>query len=535
MLTYLLPLALISFKVGCRVEHSLRRLRAALNMHQCLPKIVAFAASTTLPYQVPSIRFDTDSFIIGVDTFASITLRNHPDQIENLKEHNNAEMEGIQGELSIKDTGTFKFHIKDDKGGVHLIKIPNSKYVPDLKVCLLLPHHWVQEVKDHYPVPKGTKTDTNNEALTLIWNQQKYRRTILYHPLTNTPSFCTALASRTYRAFVALVEAAEAQYHQWGHVLQMPGQLHLHKDFTAKENVHTSIPKKPITDSEGATSNNLTVQASNLSSGKGDKEEKETTRMGPLTFNINTELEEDKHVYLAAVDDQAKLMRWHYCLGHLSFANLKQLALNGEISQRLAKVKPPACMGCLFGAMTKVPWKGRETSSEVFVTTKSGAMCQCGSTCINASGLHCPAEGDTHQEALRGSHRLCGPLLLAQVHPSDDQAHLRGDHVSHASLRTLCQAARRPHPPLPLQQRTICRQRLQEQLQCQRMATHLLWGQCPLPKWYCRESHQRSPGECAEATPPCTPMLACHHPLGPLALCTQECCQPPQYLTCFGG
>ena len=51
-------------------------------------------------------------------------------------------------------------------------------------------------------------------------------------------------------------------------------------------------------------------------------------------------------------------MRWHYRLSHLSFAKLKQLALNGEIPQRLAKVKPSACMGCLFGTMTKVSWKG---------------------------------------------------------------------------------------------------------------------------------------------------------------------------------
>jgi hypothetical protein len=76
----------------------------------------------------------------------------------------------------------------------------------------------------------------------------------------------------------------------------MPGRLHLDKEFTAKENVHADIPKKPITDSEGATSNNLTVQASNLLSGKGDKEEKETTRMGLLTFEVNPKLEEDKHV-----------------------------------------------------------------------------------------------------------------------------------------------------------------------------------------------------------------------------------------------
>jgi hypothetical protein len=157
---------------------------------------------------------------------------------------------------------------------------------------------------------------------------------------------------------VALFEAAEAQYHQREHVLQMPGRLHLDKEFTAEENVHTDILKKPLTDSEGATSDDLTVQASNLSSEKGGKEEKQTTRMGPLTFDVNPELEEDEHVYLAAVDDQAELMCWHYRLGHLSFSKLKLLALNGEIPQHLAKAKPPACARCLFGAMTKVPWRG---------------------------------------------------------------------------------------------------------------------------------------------------------------------------------
>jgi hypothetical protein len=80
--------------------------------------------------------------------------------------------------------------------------------------------------------------------------------------------------------------------------------------------------------------------------------------MGPLTFNVDPKLKEDKHVYLAAINNQAKLMRWHYRLGHLLFSKLKQLAFNGVIPRRLAKVKPPACVGCLFGAMTKVPWRG---------------------------------------------------------------------------------------------------------------------------------------------------------------------------------
>jgi hypothetical protein len=53
--------------------------------------------------------------------------------------------------------------------------------------------------------------------------------------------------------------------------------------------------------------------------------------MGSLTFDVNPKLKEDDHVYLAAVDDQAKLMRWHYRLGNLAFSKLKQLMLNSNI------------------------------------------------------------------------------------------------------------------------------------------------------------------------------------------------------------
>ncbi len=372
--TYLLPLALIAFEVGCCAKHSLRRLKVALTIGH-LPKLIVFATATNLPYQVPRIRFDTNSFVIGVNTFASTMLGKHLNQFEDLKMHSekdNTEVEGINGGLDIKGKGTFKFHVKDNEGGVYLIKIPNSKYVPDLKVCLLLPHHWAQEAKVHYPVPKGTKIDTDDEVMTLIWKQRRHQWAIPYHPLTNTSSFHTAPGLRTYHTFVALYEAAEVQYHRQEHVLQMLVRLHLDKEFMGEKNVHANILKKPPLASEGATSSNLMVQASNLLSEKESKEEKQTTRMGPLTLDLNPTLKEDEHVYLATVNNQAKLMRWHYCLGHLAFSKLKQLALNGEIPQRLAKVKPPACTGCLFGAMTKVPWKGQATYFEEFVATKAG-------------------------------------------------------------------------------------------------------------------------------------------------------------------
>jgi hypothetical protein len=83
---------------------------------------------------------------------------------------------------------------------------------------------------------------------------------------------------------------------------------------------------------------------------------------------------EAEDVQLSAANEKAELMQWHYCPGHLTFPRLKQLALNGKILKKLAKVLPPKCAGCLFGAMTKLPWRGKETKAdyEVFVATKPG-------------------------------------------------------------------------------------------------------------------------------------------------------------------
>jgi hypothetical protein len=97
-------------------------------------------------------------------------------------------------------------------------------------------------------------------------------------------------------------------------------------------------------------------------------------RRGPLTFDPSPPAAEEDDSTLAAADDQAELMRWHYRLGHASFKSLKEMATNREIPKRLAKVHPPKCAGCLFGAMTKLPWRGKEAKSshEVFVATKPG-------------------------------------------------------------------------------------------------------------------------------------------------------------------
>ena len=66
---------------------------------------------------------------------------------------------------------------------------------------------------------------------------------------------------------------------------------------------------------------------------------------------------EDEDSHLAAKDPSAESLRWHYRLGHLPFDRIKLLSKLGYLPSNLQHVQNPKCAGCLFGAMTKKPWR----------------------------------------------------------------------------------------------------------------------------------------------------------------------------------
>ncbi len=139
--------------------------------------------------------------------------------------------------------------------------------------------------------------------------------------------------------------------------------------------VHCGATKKKSLEVDEVNKDKDTVCTSNLPPPPEDPEEPDAfIQWGPLIFDPLPPLAEDEDAPLTAANNQAEMMRWHYRLGNLTFPKLKQLALNGKIPKILAKLTPPKCTGCLFGAMTKLPWRGKESKSshEVFVATKPG-------------------------------------------------------------------------------------------------------------------------------------------------------------------
>jgi hypothetical protein len=156
---YLVPLAVSLFKVGCHIKSSLhlcwlRKIMASCCLRE-LPSITAptYAALSSRVDSILAIRFDSDSYPIGVDCHASRCMANNPHLFEDLKLNAVGEVEGIKLGLDIKGIGTFKFKLEDDNSKMHIIKIPKSLFVPDLKRCLLSPQHWVQEAGDNHPMP----------------------------------------------------------------------------------------------------------------------------------------------------------------------------------------------------------------------------------------------------------------------------------------------------------------------------------------------------------------------------------------------
>jgi len=240
------------------------------------------------------------------------------------------QVSGISNGLAIAGKGTFKFNIKDNEGIQHTIRIKNSLYVPDMKRCLLSPQHWAQEAGD-----EQTWMELKRQwpyDCVLHWNGGK--KTIPHQPSSNVPVFYTASSSTRYRAFAATFEAMEASFFQREKVLQFPGRRDLMDDidpveFVAEENLN--YRKNEMSEDEGVNEDDETIKTSNVPSPVATEEPpSEALHSGPLTFDPHPREEEDEHTTLAASDDQAELMCWHYHLGHLPFLKLKQLAINGN-------------------------------------------------------------------------------------------------------------------------------------------------------------------------------------------------------------
>ena len=67
-------------------------------------------------------------------------------------------------------------------------------------------------------------------------------------------------------------------------------------------------------------------------------------------------------------------MQLHEQVGHCSFTQLKQMAEQGIIPRKFAKVPPPKCPSCLYGKAHRKPWRTHKVDPKIKLSTIPGAV-----------------------------------------------------------------------------------------------------------------------------------------------------------------
>jgi hypothetical protein len=218
-----------------------------------------------------------------------------------------------------------------------------------------------------------------DDCCILFWDGGQ--KTVPVSTTTNVPTFSQLLLCALIKHLPQHLKC-EAPFFQRETVLQVPGCMLLREnakitpeEFVAEEDFHRGNRKWLIDDK--VKEYDKTIHTSNVPDPSDETTAPDKSICcGPLIFDPSTPIAANEDVPLVAADDQAEWMQWHYRLGHLSFQKLKQLALNGEVPKNLSMLKPSKCAGCLFGAMTKLPWCGKELASshKIFVAAKPGEI-----------------------------------------------------------------------------------------------------------------------------------------------------------------
>jgi hypothetical protein len=312
------------------------------------------------------LHFYSDLFIIGIDNHASRSISNNIDHfITALRSPKNAFIQGVGGELlTVKGEGTLVWHIKDDEGRAHKITIKDSLFVPKAPICLLSPQHWAQSVDDTHPRPHGTWCADYHDCLVLHWDQEQFHRTIPWDRRSNVARLRSAAGTVKYRTFSATfdigneMEILEHVVFAAPHLIPDDEEDQGHARDNESNNQRLTIfePTTTIKQSEQPVSQSDTIQQT--------REENLSNFLTEVPIQSTPNVIEDDEGRLAGESNQADLLRWHYRLGHLSFAKIKILTLLTILPRKLAAVKPPKCAGCLYGSMTKRPWRTKSAQNK---------------------------------------------------------------------------------------------------------------------------------------------------------------------------
>ena len=261
------------------------------------------------------------------------------------QERKNDQVLGVSGEaVAPQGIGSIRLRIEDDLNDIHTIHLHGIRYLPEAPINIFVPQVFSQQCQAEGD--SKASCSISADSISLHWAGENGKLANKYVPLnkSNVGIRFTASGYKQFRAFAALCG--------------MPT--------TFISDDETDKPTNPS--AEGP----ITMTPSDTPTDKPQRSESE----GVTTdFTVNpTIIPSDDQDEPLLKSDQAALIRLHEQLSHCSFAQLKQMAEQGIIPRKLAKVPPPKCPSCLYGKAHWKPWRMHKIDPKIKPSIVSGAV-----------------------------------------------------------------------------------------------------------------------------------------------------------------
>ena len=341
-----------------------------------------------------AVVFDTNSFDIVIDSACSYCITNDASHFINRPQQINIPVKGIGGkQINATMKGTVKWSFANDNGQVHDEYISNTFYHKDSPYCLYSPQHVAQTANDHTPIRNGTMCTTYAKEMELVWDQRRQKRTIPINPLTNI--------------FIMRSAPSNIGFHAYSNVIE--------QDRGDEFTINTPMFQRRQTDAHVIPNDDSDIDEINEGMNRKEETYQKEIEQGnkmyhpdlPIQFDIPERTFDGnlfqlpvEDVDIQAESDQAKLLAWHYRLGHIPFAKIQQMAARGDLPGRLARCQVPKCAACLYGKSTRRAWRTKAPIKDMTIppATSPGAVVSVDQLISAVPGLIAQMKGFiTHQ------------------------------------------------------------------------------------------------------------------------------------------
>jgi hypothetical protein len=372
--------------IYCRTKQGYRIISRQKPRQQL--KLIVCSVSTTDVNDPPSASpydaclkdhsYDTDSFNIGIDNHASYCITNSLHDFIDTPTRVKVCVRGIKGNIKSLRQGTILWHILDDDGVQHELRIPNSYYAPELPIHLLSPQHLAQVLATQETVHNDTVCSTFQDRVELQWfNRQhnKFNKLTVLLNSANVAVFRSAPGYLKYQAFQAASQVMHAEPRAFTTFATFTANVIPNDDIDdvdtiSKDDIATEVATPPASAPNRQDADSMGQQSSEQSGLRPDPTDPSSNSTSvsyhPYTadFANKSPLDATPPISTTAVnvvpyddieyipsDPRQELLLWHYRLGHVPMSRLQHMARQGDLpapsrsAPRVALAVPPRLPG----------------------------------------------------------------------------------------------------------------------------------------------------------------------------------------------